>query len=196
MQLSNTTRRTVLKTLGATAGIAGLATPAAGHDGGMVGHLSKVWAHTFKYTDPARAYADGYAVPGENGVVPLEDVTDQGHAVCGMGYHFVNQSLFGMDDPKKPQVLVYGVDETGALTLGAVEYIVPKAGPYETESPDLFGHDDGAEVWQEDSPQEGLWSMHVWIHAANPDGTFVPFNPDERFHPDGCIDPREDHDHE
>lgn len=195
MDAPDVSRRTVLKTLGATAGVGALTTPVAGHDGGLTGHLVQVWATTYKYTDPERAYADGYVVPGPEGVLPLADVTDEGHAVCGMGYHFVNRELMGTVEPTRPQVLAYGVDESGDLTLGAVEWVVPKQGPHETEPPDLFDHDDGKEVWQEDSPQEGLWSLHAWIHAANPDGVFAPFNPHEAFHPEGCIDPREEHDH-
>lgn len=188
-------RRTVLKALGATAGVGAFATPATAHNGGLTGHLADVWAATYRYTDPARAYADGYVVPGPDGVIPLENVTEQGHAVCGMGYHFINRSHMGSDDPTKPQVLAYGVDENGDLTLGAVEYIVPKAGAYQSEPPDMFDHDNGAEAWHEDSPQEGVWSMHVWIHAANQNGRFAAFNPDERFHPEGCIDPREEESH-
>lgn len=191
MSLPSATRRGALKLLGGAISVGALAAPATAHDGGLMGALGDVWAATYKYTDPARAYDDGYVVPGKNGVVPLSDVKSQGHAVCGMGYHFMNRSLLGSDDPTTPQVLMYGVDETGALTLGGVEYIVPKRGSYETEAPDFFGHDDGAEAWQEDSPQEGMWSLHAWIHTENPEGTFAPFNPREPFHPEGCMDPRE-----
>jgi len=193
MDLPDATRRTVLKTLGVAAGVGALATPAAGHDGGLIGHLSKVWAATYQYMDSARAYEHGYVVPGPDGLGPLEDVQEMGHAVCGMGYHFVNRDLIGSTDPRKPQVLAYGVDGDGELTLGAVEYVVPKAGPHETDPPDLFGHDGGREVWAEDSPQEGVWSLHAWVHAPNPDGMFAAFNPRDEFHPEGCTDPREAH---
>lgn len=196
MELPNTTRRTALKTIGATIGLSAIATPASAQRESLVGELLDVWAATYTYNDPARAYADGYVVPGPDGVLPLADVTDKGHAVCGMGYHFVNREHMGTVEATKPQVLTYGVDEAGELDLGGVEWVVPKQGPHETEPPDLFDHDQGTEVWQEDSPQEGLWSMHAWIHAQNPDGGFFePFNPQEEFHPDGCMDPREEHDH-
>jgi hypothetical protein len=64
----------------------------------------------------------------------------------------VNREYMGSTDPAEPQVLVYGEDEEGSLVLGAVEYVVPKAAGFETEPPDLFGHDGGRETWAEDSP--------------------------------------------
>lgn len=191
------TRRGVLRTIGAGAVVGSVATgTATAHRGGMVGHLTKVWATTYKYTDPAKAYRDGYVVLGpDESVVPLDEVTEKGHAVCGMGYHFVNPAYMGQEDLKRPQVLAYGVDDAGDLTLGAVEYVIPKELGYEETSPDLFGHDGGTEVWQEDSPMDGFWSLHAWIHAENQEGVFVPFNSDGRFHPEGCMDPREGEEH-
>lgn len=89
-------------------------------------------------------------------------------------------------------VLVHGVDDDGELVLGGLEYVVPKQGPYAEEPPDLFDYDWGGEFRGEDSPAESMWTLHAWVHARNPAGTFAPFNPDERFHPEGCMGP-EDH---
>lgn len=119
---------------------------------------------------------------------PLEDVVDQAHAVCGMGLHFGNMQKFGSDDPTDPAVLTYGVDGDANLVLGATEYIVPKEGPYAEEAPDIFDYDIGSEFWVEDTPQEGQWSLHAWVHTKNPSGIFAPFNPREQFHPDGCVE--------
>lgn len=166
----DTTRRTVLKTLGAgiAGGVAASATAAAA--GGLQAELAEVRSATAEYNDPANAVEDGY--------VP-ED-----HAVCGMGYHYPNFDLIGAVDRTTPQVLVYGEDDDGNLVLGAVEYLVPKAGPYAETPPDLFEHDDGAEQWAEFGDMG--WSLHVWVHTHNPDGVFHPVNPRKLFCPDGA----------
>lgn len=191
MQPIEISRRSALRTLG-TVTLAGMAVPtAAAHRGGLKGELAEVRSATAEYNDPETAYADGYVVPGEEGVIPLEDVTEKGHAVCGMGYHFVNGDLLGTVDRTQPQVLAYGVDDDDNLILGAVEYIVPKGGPFEDSPPDLFDHDDGGEEWEE-GPLPDSWSLHVWVHNRNPDGVFAPLNPREQFRV-GCED---DHDHE
>lgn len=190
---THATRRTVLRLAGAAGGI-GLAGNAAAA-GGLQGELAAVRSATAAYNDPANAYDDGYLVPvqadddPEPEPMPLEDVVDEAHAVCGMGFHFVNLALLGSTDPTEPAVLVYGVDDDGDLVLGAVEWVVPKAGPYEDSPPDLFEDDDGAEIWQEDSPDTGLWSLHAWVHTHNPDGVFHPFNPRPQFSPEGCVGP-------
>lgn len=102
------------------------------------------------------------------------------------GFHFLKESLIGSTDITEPTVVVYGVDDDDNLILGAVEWIVPKAGPFETNPPDLFVHDDGAEEWEEDSPFPGVWSLHAWVHTHNPDGVFNSTNPRQQFHPEDC----------
>ena len=191
-RFEHATRRTVLRGIGAGAvGGIGLAGHAAAA-GGLQQELATVRSATAAYSDPENAYDDGYVVlgdpdgDGEPEPLPLEDVVDEGHAVCGMGYHFGRGDRFGSDDPTAPAVLVYGVGDDGDLLLGGVEWIVPKAGPYADAPPDLFEHDDGEEVWQEDSPAPGLWSLHAWVHTHNPDGVFSPFNPRPQFAPEGC----------
>lgn len=188
-------RRTVLKTMGATvAGGSVLVGGAAASSGSLQRELAEVRMATARYNDPANAYADGYVVPGpdEDGdgrpdPLRLEDVVDEAHAACGMGFHFVHFGRLGSTEPTGPTVLVYGVDDEDDLVLGAVEWLVPMAGPYESSPPDLFQHDEGAEEWQADSPAPGLWSLHAWVHTFNPSGVFHPTNPREQFHPEGCI---------
>lgn len=98
----------------------------------------------------------------------------------------MNPDLVGSTEPTEPAVLAYGLGDGDDLILGAVEYIVPQNGPSEEEPPGLFAHDDGAENWEEDSPYPGVWSLHAWVHAPNPDGVFAPVNPRKQFHPSGC----------
>lgn len=184
---SELNRRTVLKTVGAgVVGSVALTGNATAQQGRLKKELAEVRSATAEYNDPANAYADGYFARDHDGNVPLEDVVDEAHAVCGMGFHFVNPDLVGSTEPTEPAVLAYGVDDEDDLILGAVEYIVPQNGPSEEEPPDIFAHDDGMEKWQEDSPKEGQSSLHVWVHNPNPAGVFAPFNPRKQFHPSEC----------
>lgn len=192
----HTNRRSVLQTVGAGVGGVALAGCLGGQQGGKFeGELDEARSATSDYTDASTAYEDGFVVPGKDGPMPLEDVQEKGHSVCGMGFHFakVNDSgkpaRFGSTDLSKPAVLVYGVDADGNFVLGAVEWVVPKKGEYETESPDIFEHDDGAEEWGTLPTPEGrpdMWTLHAWVHTENPDGVLTEVNPDERFHPEGC----------
>lgn len=185
-------RRTVLQSLGAgLASSAALSGAATAHRGGLKGELAEVRSATAEYNDQENAYDDGYVAIGrdEDGdpyVIPLKDVTEEAHSVCGMGYHFINEDLMGTEDRTRPQVLVYGEGDDGDLILGAVEYIIPKDMGYESQQPQLFGHADGDEEdWAEDNPFSGVWSLHVWVHNKNPDGVFAPFNPRDQFCPSG-----------
>lgn len=179
-----TSRRTVLRGLGAGLGAGALLTGRAGaRDRGFKWELARVRSSTARYNDPANAYADDYlAFDEQMNPVALGDVTDDAEAVCGMGYHFVNMSLIGPADPENPPVLAYGEDDEGNLILGAVEWIVPDIVPGD---PDLFEHDGGAEEWA-DGPGPGVHSLHAWVHTHNPDGVLHHTNPRKQFHPDGC----------
>jgi hypothetical protein len=180
-------RRKVLQSIGAGASIAALS-GCLGGGSGLQDELDEVESATSDYSDPQAAYDDGYIVPGQDGPIALGDVPEQGHAVCGMGYHFVNREQMGSADKTEPQVLAYGIDSAGEFVLGAVEYVVPKEAGYQDAPPDLFENDDGEEEsnWEEDSPMEGVWSLHAWVHHENPEGVFHPLNPDDPFHPEGC----------
>lgn len=170
-QSTRANRRTALKAIGA--GIAGGATlsgTAAARGGGLQQELAEVRSATAEYNDSANAIEDGYAA--------------EEHAVCGMGYHYPNFGLLGTVDRTEPQVLVYGEDDDGNLILGAVEYVVPKAGPYAQESPDFFEHDGGDEQWASFGPN--FWALHLWVHTHNPDGVFSPTNPRDQFCPEGA----------
>lgn len=169
---NNSNRRTVLKTIGGgiLAGVT-LGSQAAAHKGGLQRQLAEVRSATAEYNDPDNAIEDGYLASD--------------HAVCGMGYHYPNFDLLGTVDRTKPQVLVYGEDEDGNLILGAIEYVVPKAGPYENAPPDLFDHDGGDEEWALFAGGR-FWTLHVWVHTHNPAGVFNPTNPRKQFCPDGA----------
>lgn len=164
-------RRNVLKTIGAgVAGSLAFTGSAAAHEGGLARELAEVRSATAEFNDPQNAVDAGF-LPSD-------------HAVCGMGYHWIDPTGLGSLDPTVPAVLAYGEDDDGDLVLGAVEWIVPKE--ISPEEPDIFDHDEGTEVWLEDSPFRGVWSLHAWVHNPNPEGVFHPINPRELFHPDEC----------
>lgn len=180
-------RRKVLKGIGVGAGTIAIS-GCSGGQSEFQQELDEVASATSDYTDAQAAYDDGYVVPGQEGPIALEEVTNKGHAVCGMGYHFVNRQNMGSTDKTNPPVLAYGVDSDGEFVLGAVEYIVPKDQGYQDNPPDLFENDDGDEesAWAEDSPMEGVWSLHAWVHHDNSEGVFHHTNPADPFHPEGC----------
>ncbi|MCT9097323.1 hypothetical protein [Haloarchaeobius sp. HME9146] len=168
-----TRRRTVLRTIGT--GIIGsiaLAGTGAAGPGNLQWELAEVRSATAEYNDPANALADGYLA------------TD--HPVCGMGYHYLNPGLLGTTERTAAQVLAYGEDDEGELVLGAVEFLVPKAGPYSEEPPSYFDYDDGREEWgileaPSKVPFDYLWALHAWVHTNNPEGVFHHTNPREQF---------------
>lgn len=182
-------RRRALRAIGAGAlVVGGLAGSTAARGGGLQRELAEVRSATAKYNDPANAYADGYIVPDPHAdplaPLPLEDVVDEGHAVCGMGFHFINPANIGKTNPTEPQVLAYGVDDEGNLILGAVEYIIPN--PISDGNPDVFENDEGTEEWHP-GPLPDAQSLHAWVHTHNPEGVFHHTNPRKQFHPEGCI---------
>lgn len=190
MKPNDPTRRTVLKSLGAAgAGALALSGTVSARSDCFERELAAVRSATASYSNPENAVANDFVhVLEDDTVVPLPDVVDDGFAVCGMGFHFVNADRVGSTDPTAPTVLAYGVDDDENLILGAVEWIVPKEMGYEDGPPDIFDHDDGAEAggWEEDSPFPDVWSLHAWVHTHNPDGVLNPTNPRTQFHPDGC----------
>jgi hypothetical protein len=93
-----------------------------------------------------------------------------------MGHHAVNMDLIDpVFDPMQPEALLFAPNEGGTLKLVGVEYIVINVGQ---EWPEF----DGTPFDFEGVPPlmaAGVphWSLHVWAHADNPNGTFFPFNP-------------------
>lgn len=166
-------RRKVLKTIGA--GIAaGTFVGSASADGGLDRELAEVRAATAKFNDVRTAEMAGYE--------------SFGPPICGMGYHYVNSDLVDPQPVKtQPEVMVYGEDDDGSRILGAVEYMVPKVGPYASSSPDLFKNADPHWHTLEVGDLPPLWTLHAWVHNHNPEGVFHDTNPRELFHPDNCV---------
>jgi hypothetical protein len=91
----------------------------------------------------------------------------------GMGFHYGNVGLIdGAVQVDQPELLLYEPQANGALSLVAVEYIIPYTFvPRDAPAPTLFGE----QFLQNDTFQ--LWGLHVWVWKHNPSGLFASWNP-------------------
>jgi len=124
--------------------------------------LQQARAATAKYQNIENAFADGYA--DINLVMP------------NMGYHFMRAELVdSIFDPRRPELLVYNKNDNGNFDLVAVEYAVPINPQSLHVPPEGFTGD--ADVWDFNTLNTGLWTLHAWVWKNNPDGVFNPTNP-------------------
>lgn len=120
---------------------------------------------TLRYQDIRNAEADGYA--------------DINVVVQNMGFHYMKSSLADtIFDPTKPEILVYNKSHQGAIELVAVEYAVPIDLQPDRAPNGFSGNQD---VWKRDTGF-GLWLLHAWIWAFNPDGVFNSTNASIHLH--------------
>ena len=129
--------------------------------------LAAVRQATGQYRDVERAVADGYEASGP--------------CVPGMGYHYVNNALFGAPlDPVKPAALLYAPKPNGELKLIGVEYFVVDAdqdvATHNAVRPELFGK-------RFDGPMPGHgpgmpvhYDLHAYIWQGNPAGVLATEN--------------------
>lgn len=129
-----------------------------------VWELQQARASSAKYLNINNAFADGYV--DINVIVP------------NMGSHYLKAAnLDATFDFKKPEILVYNMNEAGNLQLVAVEYAVPLN--LSANAPEGFtGNND---VWDRNTGF-GLWLLHAWVWAYNPAGVFNPTNPSVHTH--------------
>lgn len=127
--------------------------------------LKETRTATARYQTLQNAVDDGY--------------TDINVVVEHMGFHYMKASLADtVFDYKKPEILVYNKNHEGKVELVAVEYAVPLSlRPNEAPA----GFTGNADVWKRDTGF-GLWLLHAWVWAYNPDGVFNPTNPDVHLH--------------
>jgi len=131
-----------------------------------------------KYKDPYVAVRDLYL--STVGCVHYSGEKMEGHMDYpkgGMGIHFVNVTVTGPLDPKRPNVLIYE-PVGGKLQLVAAEWLVPVSAV--KERPTLLG-----QAFQ--GPMEGHeplipkdfvhYDLHAWLFKDNPLGMFSPTNP-------------------
>jgi hypothetical protein len=132
-----------------------------------------------KYQDPYVAVRDLYL--STVGCVHYDGEKMEGHMYYpkgAMGVHFVNLTINGPLDPKKPNVLIYEPVD-GQLKLVAVEWLVPLAGA--KERPTILGQPfQGPMEGHEPLIPRGFthYDLHAWLFKDNPEGMFSPTNPD------------------
>ncbi|HEX5153225.1 MAG TPA: hypothetical protein VFW07_17365 [Parafilimonas sp.] len=120
---------------------------------------------TERYKNIQNAIADGYA--------DIEVVVEH------MGFHYMKASLADtLFEYNKPEILVYNKNHEGQTELVAVEYAVPISLMPDTAPAGFTGSGD---VWKYDTGF-GLWLLHAWVWAYNPDGVFNPTNPSVHLH--------------
>ncbi len=132
--------------------------------------LAKVRRATAAFHDTSIAQAAGYQL------LPSYNFCVYNPELGAMGYHYINMSIVdAVVDPLQPEAMVYVPDETGALLLASVEYIVA-AGAWDaahSQPPTLFdqtfGYNPGF---------GGMYTLHAWIWRPNPSGMFAYYNPD------------------
>lgn len=82
----------------------------------------------------------------------------------------------------RPEVLLYERRAGGEWRLTGVEYIVVASPGTDLEGPSRPRFDnqpfDIGGVGRLMEAGVPHWSLHVWVHKANPAGMFAPFNPD------------------
>ena len=132
-----------------------------------------------KYKDPYVAVRDLYL--STVGCVHYDGMKMPGHMEYpkgAMGVHFVNLTVQGPLDPKKPNVLIY--EPVGdKLELVAAEWLVPVT--VAKERPVLLGQpfQGPMEGHEPLIPQEFVhYDLHAWLFKDNPNGMFSPTNPD------------------
>jgi hypothetical protein len=125
--------------------------------------LLRVKFATWKYRNLENAKSDHYI--------------DANVAIQNMGFHFFKQELAadGKFDLSKPEFLVYNKKADGKFELVAVEYGVP-IDPAHPNTPPA-GFTGNADVWDRNTLNSGLWTLHAWVWKFNPDGVFTMMNP-------------------
>ena len=132
-----------------------------------------------KYKDPYVAVRDLYL--STVGCVHYDGMKMEGHMEYpkgGMGVHFVNLTVQGPLDPKRPNVLIYEPVD-GKLQLVAAEWLVPVT--VAKERPVLMGQPfQGPMEGHEPLIPQGFvhYDLHAWLFKDNPNGMFSPTNPD------------------
>jgi len=132
-----------------------------------------------KYKDPYVAVRDLYLSTVGCVHYDGEKIDGYMHYEKGaMGVHFVNLTVTGPLDPKRPNVLIY--EPVGdKLELVAAEWLVPLAAV--KERPTLLGQpfDGPMEGHEPLIPREFVhYDLHAWLFKENPLGMFSPTNPD------------------
>jgi len=163
----------------ALAGLSIAAPISAGAEEPNKAELDAIREALVKYKDPYVAVRDLYL--STVGCVHYDGTKMAGHMEYpkgGMGIHFVNLTIQGPLDPKRPNVLIYEPVD-GKLQLVAAEWLVPVT--VAKERPVLMGQPfQGPMEGHEPLIPQGFvhYDLHAWLFKDNPNGMFSPTNPD------------------
>ncbi len=131
--------------------------------------LAQVRRATAAFHDLSIAQAAGYQLLSFYNSCVFDPV------LGAMGYHYINVSLIDLViDPLQPEAMVYVPDETGALQLASVEYMVPAPAwdAEHSQPPTLFGQTFGYNA------KADKYTLHAWIWIPNFSGMFAYYNPE------------------
>lgn len=92
----------------------------------------------------------------------------------GMGIHYVNQDIKGIN-PEKPPVLMYQTADDGSMELMGAEWLVPADAVDST--PTLFGQKFDGPMAGHNPNQPRHYDLHAWLFRPNPAGMFAGLNP-------------------
>lgn len=161
--------------------------------------LAELRLATERFRDVETALAEGY-IPDPFNTCETADMLGQPAELGAMGIHYFRPDLLGITGPPNPRVsgtgthtdfltpgvLIYEPQADGALELVALENLV-FAAPWQAaghaDPPSFHGvpydhmADDPATPVDEAHMFEPHYDRHVWLYRDNPNGTFVPFNP-------------------
>lgn len=151
------------------------------------GGWQSVRAASARFHSISQASAAGYSLAGEPCVA---------EAPGTMGIHAVNFALAGdLDiDPLKPEILLYLPKDDGDYELIGVEYwsialanspngpipwfaANPPADGWFNPAPSVLGQTFDGPMPGHNPNMPWHYDLHAWLWAANPAGTFAPFNP-------------------
>lgn len=171
-------KKTIITTtivLALIASLASVAYAATGTtDPQVLRDLARVRQATAKYHDVNTALADGF-MRTPNCVASPDG---------GMGIHFIHPAriMNPAINLLEPEILLYLETNDGMKLLG-VEYMFP-IGPPDAPIPDpapaspiLFGRPFDGPMLGHEPGMPPHYDLHAWVWQANPDGIFVPFNP-------------------
>jgi hypothetical protein len=185
-------QRTVPKSAGFSAGIVALLLGAcAGSPTSPDDPLDAVRRMTAPFNNLDVARAAGYGVWSPDPMAA--NATCPSSAEGRMGYHLVNTALRGSPadpangdaiiDPDRPEMLLFEKRADGSLRLVGVEYLVFRAAWDRANTsgsvPTVFGQPllASRHAFVDGGPEVDHYELHVWLHSANPNGMFSPWNP-------------------
>jgi hypothetical protein len=162
-------------------------------DKGGLEDIPKATSESKQAVDPLKVYANtGLSSETLHELQQVKDATAKYHTIDNafkdqyidiglklpnMGYHMLKSELVSpVFDPKKPAILVYNKKDNGRFELVAVEYAVPIDWSMPNTPPE--GFTGGEDQWNFNTLNTGWWTLHAWVWQFNPDGVFMPINPD------------------